>query len=57
MNKTIDIYIQVAKSDLSLGRRQAVRHRFLESAFVGSNPTAPAKLIFTTMIYKLTANH
>ena len=26
-----------------LGRRQVVRHRFLESAFVGSNPTAPAK--------------
>ncbi len=26
-----------------MGRRQAVRHRFLESAFVGSNPTAPAK--------------
>ena len=25
-----------------MGRRQAVRHRFLESAFVGSNPTAPA---------------
>mgnify|MGYP001278089255 CR=1 FL=1 len=26
-----------------LGRRQAVRHRFLESTFAGSNPAAPAK--------------
>ena len=28
-----------------LGRRQAVRHRFLESTFAGSNPAAPAILI------------
>ncbi len=29
-------------NDLTLGRGQAVRHGSLESACVGSNPTAPA---------------
>ena len=39
-----------------LGRRQAARHGSLESAFVGSNPTAPAIFMpFFTLCIQLSS--
>ena len=40
---------------IGLGRGQVVRHRFLVSCIVGSNPTAPAIFSYKTL-YKIAHN-